>query len=194
MSSDLGRTVLNNGKTHKYVTASVFSPNIHSVSNRVHIGLSPLTRIEMEITREPWKHLRCFYYQDTCVWKVQPPVHRYSCHNYPRMTNEHLEHIWERVIEIIRQGVKKKEKNPSVNPPPQSSHISIIKERKDFGTHANLIGAEWPCKAKMRDRGHESQQKQLGSTIRKDALNRGANTHPQVPQFTLRPNHTHWAW
>lgn len=80
------------------------------------------------------------------------------------------------------------------HPLPQSSHISIIKERKDCGTHANLIGAEWPCKVKMRDRGHKSKQIQLSSTIRKNALDRGANTHPQVPQFTLRPNHTHWAW
>lgn len=65
--------------------------HIHSVSDLVQVVLSPRTSIEMEITRVPRTHLRCFYHQDARVWKVQPPVHQYSCHNYPRMTNEHSE-------------------------------------------------------------------------------------------------------
>lgn len=109
------------------------------------------TSIEM-ITRVHWTNLRRLYYQDTCVWKVQSPVNQYSCHNYTRMTNEHSKHLWERVIENIRQRIKKNSK--SVNTP-KGSHISIIKKQKECGTHANLPGTEWPCKWKMWEGAHQ---------------------------------------
>lgn len=108
----------------------------------------------MEITRVHWAYLRTLYYQDTCVWKVQSPVNQYSCHNYTRMTNEHSKHLWERVIENIRQRIKKERKNQVSEQPLKFTFTSIIKKRKDRGTHANLPGAERPCESKMWEGDH----------------------------------------
>lgn len=125
------------------MAAWVFSSGLHSVTGLVQTGLG--MRKNWNDDQRRWAELRCLYYQGAGVWNVQSPDNQYSCHSYTRMTNEHSKHLWERVVENIRQKIKK---TPRQNTP-GSSHISIIKKRRECGAHANLPGFEWPCKSKM---------------------------------------------
>lgn len=79
------------------------------------------------ITRVHSTYLRCWYYQDTCVWKARSSVNQYSCYNYTRMTNEHFKHLWERVTENIRQKIKK---TPSQWTPPKVHIYQLLRNGK----------------------------------------------------------------